>query len=192
MTGRRHAKSSEVSPGPGQYTPNDQSVLEHAPVVRVGTAQRTRSESVTRPGPGSYNSASFIGESAQWKFARTSRKTVQANSNPGPGAYNTQPKDSARGYTLVGRKPHKSLKIVPGPGAYSPSKQETTPRFSMGRSSRNRSTASIGPGPGTYSPSEVKPSTSNSCDFYAAFAAVDVCHCVKRTQTLALGRTPYR
>ena len=87
----------------------------------MGTEQRSKSFSSLSPGPGQYNSLSFIGKAPKYSIA--SKSPVDHNKNM----------------------------ITPGPGVYSPNFNILYKNFSCSMSSRpNTSKSEVTPGPGNY------------------------------------------
>ena len=92
LRSRPAERNKSGNPGPGQYNPNTEYVLENSPSATIpkSTEKYTSNhEKITKemPGPGTYgNSSSSSGP--KWGFGSSSRINEKDKKTPGPGAYN--------------------------------------------------------------------------------------------------------
>lgn len=139
-------------PGPGQYSPEKQSVPHErkAPSYSFGSRTKYAQKNVT-PSPNSYSLPPLLGPKAVGKrsaasYSLTGRSNIggfaeDLQKTPGPGTYKvTQPdvmKSKKPVYSINGRNfmPGDSTQI-PGPGQHSPEKvymhKKEAPKFSFG------------------------------------------------------------
>ena len=158
MPGRKSTRSGNNSPGPGHYNQsiNDVNTKERAPSYRIGSGSRTeRPGSAYVPGPGTYTS-STKNPGPSWGFGTQSRDNLLFKLDiPGPGTYSIPISLSQKGISITGRKIEAAADNFPGPGSYNPpTERQTSPSWSMGKTSRSdfSNLKRSVPGPGTYSP----------------------------------------
>lgn len=114
------------------------------------------------PGVGNYNLRKSPGAGPLYGFGSEPKDRPNSAytylSTPGPGTYNSKssinPKKGA--FSIVSRKPDLSMenmKMVPGPGAYSPEKALSRSNIRFPLDARDSiAKGNFVPGPGTYEP----------------------------------------
>lgn len=113
MISRKFRKSTEVHPGPSDYSPN---YIEKT--VAYSFRKHQDSELTCKnPGPGAYTPVSIINKSPVTIFTRAKRSTSCLKTTPGPGAYTLA--SSAYGEFIFNKASKDSKpKITPGPSDY--------------------------------------------------------------------------
>jgi hypothetical protein len=146
-----------LAPGPGQYNPSD-IILKKDPTWAIGTGQRSKQAHGNSPGPGNYEIKPKIQQGPQYTMRLKPSNTMKTLS-PGPGAYN-QKNDALKehhpthriGTELKLQQERTTVRIVPGPGNYTPHSRprSAAPSYGFGTGHRRnpKQTKDMTPGPG--------------------------------------------
>ena len=123
-------------PGPGNYDVRQQVVFPKAAGVKFGNASRLYIEdlekkSAAAPGPGAYTQQAllFKEKGPNYRFSSASRSVMDKRGVPGPGSYQLKGLMGKDGpvhsiYQTIDASPQLKLeKNSPGPGSYSPNKE---------------------------------------------------------------------
>jgi len=157
-----------ITPGPGTYSVR-QEVDYQTTAIKFGQSlRRPDLKAALAPGPGAYETASFLelhqkspqhgggkkGKPAAMKGFKD-RVNRMLPDYPGPGTYNPANKSSAPSLPIASKTfaMWKGTEATPGPGAYSPTYSDRRPEVSMKfgqRSSLNGLMGTFGPGPAAY------------------------------------------
>ena len=143
-------------PGPGDYSPQNQSFGAHS--KSIGSGLRPPNSKLTHfPGPGAYESNSFTDQGP--KYSLVGRKADPKNPivPPGPGQYDPDISSvKPQGLHAVigtGQRTNESrrgLKSVPGPGTYNPVVKSDQPKWSFKKDPKEKIIFEDEPGPGQY------------------------------------------
>lgn len=155
MKFRHKIKKEDISPGPAQYDPKQESDKNSS--FTIGKSKRFMDSQLSLPGPGSYDTKILRSSSA---IFGTSKKVsyFKGNNVPGPGEYHSK--------NCIGEGPSYSIRIKknfiapnisPGPGYYNTEKSETTKGVVFGKSkSRDFLKVYNTTGPGDYNIGSIK------------------------------------
>lgn len=130
-------------PGPGQYSPQD---LRSSQGFSQGKSARDMKISDT-PGPGEY-SVEKANNGPNYTI-RGRYSPVRIDNSPGPGHYE-KPEFKTQSPMIRGKPKDPKPAMVPGPGAYNPSRSQSCFSYSQGKSQRMNIEKKDTPGPGAY------------------------------------------
>lgn len=142
-------------PGPGTYTVKRE-LTNKLRAISL-TPRRAAVKTIDVPGPGAYTPTKKF-SSAAYSIGRSSKEpTPIPTLGPSPGDYNAgvMEKTLPGGFISTAERPSLAKHTgVPGPGAYSPSHRDTSPKYSIKMKLKGslESHRDVGPGPGSYSP----------------------------------------
>ena len=141
--------TQELTPGPGSYTPSSRA---KSPRCTIGTARRKGFDDnyETSPGPAAYDLK--LPYTRGSVFGTSMRQQAPPTTSPGPGTYSAAKPGRGPAYSLRPPLKKRQEEDLPGPGEYSPKKVLfASPRWLIGRSTRNNMHCNGVPGPGAYS-----------------------------------------
>jgi hypothetical protein len=166
MKGKTHKSKIPTVPGPGAYDPSLDYSCEKFPSYRIGTSKReTNINRFNGPGPASYSMDLTSLSGPKWKIGNSMRKMFRQTETPGPDVYNVPGPSPGISYSISPSKLITKPSCTPGPGSYSPSHSQNSPRVFIGTGKRETKFNSSTPGPGSYDP-ESKASTQRAmCKF---------------------------
>ena len=166
IKGKNLKSKSPLVPGPGAYHPSIDQLIEKVPSYRIGTSKRELNLSrFNNPGPASYSMDFTSLSGPKWKIGSSMRGIQKKNETPGPDLYNLPCPNSGLSYSISPSKLISKPISTPGPGAYSPTHHENSPRAVIGRSQREIKFTSSTPGPGSYDPDFKVSAQKAMCNF---------------------------
>ena len=150
--GRQQTVMSADGPGPGQYDQTvPQQVIEGAPNWSFAKDNKgLKLKAKDTPGPGNYDPRQEK-EGPQWRFGTGNKISHGGTDDPGPGAYELPSAADKTAFSLTSRHPPPNKEERPGPGAYSPSRGQDGPQYSLSQAARKGPQKPTNtPGPGQY------------------------------------------
>jgi hypothetical protein len=153
MKGKNINQKQSTMPGPSSYYPSIDFSIEKFPSYRIGTSKREMNfNRFNGPGPASYSLDFSTLSGPKWKIGNSVRKMFRMSETPGPDVYKIPPPNTGVSYSISPSKSIKKINETPGPGTYSPTNSEKSPRPVIGTGKRETKVFNTTPGPGTYDP----------------------------------------